>query len=92
MTTLCHAVMAYGIDIGVMPPNLDALLSPPCALHSPRRRHGPYITEVPVDPWGSPLKYQLIDGSDQEFRIWSCGRDRISGTQDDVVIGRDPPR
>jgi len=35
-----------------------------------------------VDPWGNPLRYELRENRP---RVWSNGRDGVSGTADDVV-------
>jgi len=34
-----------------------------------------------VDAWGRPIEYR-IDG--KKFRLWSCGPDGVSGTDDDI--------
>jgi general secretion pathway protein G len=48
---------------------------------------GPYIEDIPADPWGNPYQYVYpgqhnahLDKPD----IWSWGPDRQSGTEDDL--------
>ncbi|HVR87286.1 MAG TPA: prepilin-type N-terminal cleavage/methylation domain-containing protein [Planctomycetota bacterium] len=38
-----------------------------------------------VDAWERPIEYR-VDG--RNFRIWSCGADGVSGTDDDVEYRR----
>jgi general secretion pathway protein G len=45
---------------------------------------GPYLNpeSIPPDPWGTPYRYSLVDGSP---RIVSAGRDKQFGTSDDLL-------
>jgi len=38
-----------------------------------------------VDAWERPIEYR-VDG--KEFRVWSCGPDGVSGTDDDIEYKR----
>jgi prepilin-type N-terminal cleavage/methylation domain-containing protein len=38
-----------------------------------------------VDAWERPIEYR-VDG--KKFRVWSCGADGISGTDDDIEYKR----
>jgi prepilin-type N-terminal cleavage/methylation domain-containing protein len=38
-----------------------------------------------VDAWGRPIEYR-VEG--RKFRLWSCGPDGISGTDDDLSYKR----
>ncbi|OWK43008.1 type II secretion system protein GspG [Fimbriiglobus ruber] len=45
---------------------------------------GPYLEDKDlVDSWGHPLLYELRDDLP---RVWSAGRDGVSGTSDDVSL------
>lgn len=71
---------------GDFPPNIDALLSNP---GNDQKWHGPYLEKgkAPVDPWGNPIQYQYPgshQGADAGPDIWSMGKDKQSGTQDDI--------
>ena len=44
---------------------------------------GPYLDkEVPLDPWGNPYQYELINPD--TYRIWSLGPDGMDGSADDI--------
>jgi general secretion pathway protein G len=44
---------------------------------------GPYLDrEVPVDPWGNPYQYELVDPDN--YVVWSWGPDGIDGSDDDI--------
>ena len=49
-----------------------------------------YLKEVPMDSWGHPLIYKLLDIKTQKFMIYSAGPDGIDngGAGDDVIAGR----
>jgi general secretion pathway protein G len=70
------------------PHTIDALLTNP---GNDPKWAGPYLDKgkVPVDPWGNPIQYQYPGthqgpGGDRPD-IWSMGKDKQSGTQDDVA-------
>jgi len=75
------AVQLYCLDVGQLPIALDALFIPPAEA---QLWDGPYLMERPIDPWGNSFRYEIINPSTNEFRIWSVGRDGVSGTKDDV--------
>ncbi len=45
---------------------------------------GPYLDkkEVPLDPWGNPYQYQLVDT--ETYQLWSYGPDGVDQTEDDI--------
>jgi len=48
---------------------------------------GPYLREVPLDPWGHRLNYKpLPPAADTPYRLWSSGPDGVSGTPDDISL------
>ena len=76
----------YRLDVGAYPNpsqgGLTSLKQPPTDGASQKWR-GPYMKEIPIDPWGQPYQYEL--GSDgRSFRIWSTGPDRANNTDDDI--------
>jgi type II secretion system protein G len=83
------ALASYAIDFGNYPTTsqgLDALCNPPSDLSINTKWDGTYNNrELITDPWGMPYQY-LIPGkcNPDLFDIWSCGPDRISGTDDDI--------
>jgi general secretion pathway protein G len=78
LVMLHDAVTLYRLEVGEYPPNLNALHSPVggCA---PILQHG-----LPLDPWGRAYRYERLSSPAADFRIWSCGPDGISGTDDDI--------
>lgn len=49
--------------------------------HAPGWR-APYVSEVPWDLWGTPYHYS---SSNDTVRLFSCGKDKIAGTADDIA-------
>jgi general secretion pathway protein G len=43
---------------------------------------GPYLTHIPADAWGTPIRYHLVDGRP---RLVSAGLDIEFGTRDDIT-------
>jgi general secretion pathway protein G len=72
--TIAQAVSVYQTENnGDCPKSLDDLVQ------------GKFLSKAPVDPWGQPFNYKCpgdkaADGAD----IWSKGRDKQEGTEDDV--------
>jgi len=79
-------LLAYRIHVGSYPSTeegLKALLKAPAGKES--RWRGPYIDEIPVDPWGNPYQYRYPGVHNQdEFDVWSWGPD---GKESDDDIG-----
>ncbi|MDE2126403.1 MAG: type II secretion system major pseudopilin GspG [Armatimonadetes bacterium] len=79
------ALDMYKADIGEYPTNdqgLNALLT-----KSDPKWNGPYLknqTSIPLDPWGTPYKYQIPGGSGRDYDISSAGPDKQFGTADDI--------
>src|SRR5688572_6198963 len=75
----------YNATVGAYPNSLDDLYSMPQGV-SPGKWAGPYLEEVPMDPWGNP--YDFVNPGQQNSigkpDVWSYGPDGQSGTEDDV--------
>jgi general secretion pathway protein G len=80
------AVKAYQINVGSLPPNLEALLTAPPELANPTKWQGPYLEKLtlPMDPWNNPFQYEVTDPANDKFRIWSNGPDQQPGSPDDI--------
>ena len=65
---------------------LKALVSVPEDEARARKWSGPYMEELPVDPWGNEYNYEYppTNGSKDFPNIWSNGPDGESGTEDDI--------
>lgn len=68
----------YKLDVGRFPNSevgLDALVNQPSGANG---WNGPYLKEVPLDPWGAPYQYRF-PGENGEFDIISLGADGAPG-------------
>ncbi|HVS73766.1 MAG TPA: type II secretion system protein GspG [Phycisphaerae bacterium] len=72
-------------DVGRYPlarEGLEPLLTRPADVPA-EKWQGPYVKEVPEDPWGRAYRY-VGPGSDGEVHVVSAGPDGVFGTADDV--------
>ena len=77
----------YRLDVGNYPSTeqgLEALMSPPEGVKS--KWNGPYLEEIPLDPWGNPYQYKYpgsknVNGP-RGYDIWSLGPDGKQGADD----------
>ena len=51
---------------------------------------GTYLRSVPMDPWGQPFSYAVLNVRYGSYDLRSYGPDRMAGTPDDVVARADP--
>jgi general secretion pathway protein G len=83
-----QALDMYLLDIGQVPSQaagLEALVNPPDDLPNPAKWKRPYFTKaIPLDPWDSPYNYEVI--SNESYRIYSSGPDRVPQTEDDITL------
>ncbi len=87
ITTLEGAMQMYYLNNSIYPTTdqgLEALVEKPEIDPVPRNyREDGYIQRLPDDPWGNP--YMLLSpGENGKFDIFSAGRDREEGTDDDI--------
>lgn len=85
---LANAVDQYDMQAGHPPTSeqgIAALISKPPDL-SDGKWAGPYIKDnaKSTDPWGIEYRYASPGRDGRSFDIWSCGPDRIDGTDDDI--------
>jgi general secretion pathway protein G len=69
---LANTIEMFKMDQGTYPPNLVVLVG---------LMGEPYLTKLPIDPWGQPYQYQY---DSKKPRIWSFGPDRLPNTDDDI--------
>lgn len=79
----------YAVDNKSFPnteEGLKALQSKPEEENRARNWAGPYMEELPIDPWGNPYNYEYppTNGSKDFPNIWSNGPDSETGTEDDI--------
>ncbi|PXA04514.1 type II secretion system protein GspG [Coraliomargarita sinensis] len=78
---------AYKLDVGNYPSTeegISALVKAPAGKDS--RWKGPYLEEVPLDPWGNAYQYRFpgsknINGA-RGYDIWSLGPDGVESADD----------
>ncbi|MGI9333755.1 MAG: type II secretion system major pseudopilin GspG [Gammaproteobacteria bacterium] len=75
--TLSNSIDMYRLEVGSLPPNLEALVEKPS---SASRWNGPYLKKpvIPKDPWGNEFVYRT-PGEHGEFDIYSLGADATEG-------------
>lgn len=78
--------MSFKLNVGRYPTTeegIKALLEAPEGIAD--RWKGPYITQVPLDPWNNPYQYRYpATKSKSGYDIWSMGPDGQSDTEDDI--------
>jgi general secretion pathway protein G len=83
ISNLESALDSYRLDIGRYPESLDGLLENDTGRDA---WSGPYMREVPLDPWTNPYHYEREEG---DYVLMSYGADGAPGGQeDDADIGR----
>lgn len=87
ISTLDGQVDRFELDTGRFPTNEEgvAILAQSQAPSGAKEWHGPYIKQVPKDPWGNPYQYRYpgqnnVSGVD----IYSMGPDGHEGGGDDI--------
>ena len=76
------ALDAFEVDNGFYPKSLQDLLQQPS---NAKNWHGPYLDNLPVDPWGNPYIYVFPGRHNPNgFDIYSAGPDGKPGTDDDI--------
>ncbi len=78
----------YRMSMGGFPSTADglnALVTPPAS--NAEAWHGPYLADgkLPLDPWNEPYQYRYPWTHNKNgYDIWSKGRDKQDGTDDDI--------
>lgn len=76
------ALSDYKRDCGSFPPD-DLGLKALCENPGVKGWRGPYLDPRDlVDGWGNAIRYGMRDG---RFAVWSCGKDSVSETGDDIL-------
>ena len=81
------ALQDYEMTVGDFPTTdegLDALVEKPGDVDDEDWR-GPYIDEVPEDPWHQEYQYVCPGQNNKNFDLWSYGPDKKDGTSDDIT-------
>jgi general secretion pathway protein G len=82
LSSIKTALDAYEVDNGFYPKSLQDLIQPPS---NAKNWHGPYLDNLPVDPWGNPYVYAFPGRHNPNgFDLSSVGPDGKAGTDDDI--------
>jgi general secretion pathway protein G len=72
----------YEVDNGQYPKSLQDLLTQPS---NAKNWHGPYLDNLPIDPWKNPYIYYFPGKHNQSsYDLLSAGPDGKEGTDDDI--------
>jgi len=85
--TIRTPLRAFQLHVGRYPTTeegLRALVERPSGV-SERAWRGPYVDELPQDPWGRDFRYRFPgERNPDRYDVWSVGPDGVSGTDDDI--------
>ncbi len=84
-SALKASLLKYRIDCGSYPTEADGGLE--ALLREPSTRagkwRGPYVEELPNDPWGNPYQYKFPGSNNPSgYDLWSLGQDPQSDADD----------
>ena len=76
------ALDRYEVENGSYPKSLTDLVQRP---GDAKNWNGPYLDEIPKDPWGQPYVYVYPGRNNpSSYDLYSIGRDGQDGTADDI--------
>ena len=84
---LTDAATLFKLQLGLPPPDLQALISLPADTAEPGKWNEPYLerTTAPIDPWNNEFEYRIFKrGRENDFCVWSKGPDGIALSKDDI--------
>lgn len=87
LATLTTALDGFELDAGRFPTTeegLQALVAMPPSLTKEDGWDGPYMREIPADPWGRNYVYKYPGERNVDFDVYSLGQDGEDGTSDDL--------
>ncbi|MEM7192371.1 MAG: type II secretion system major pseudopilin GspG [Pseudomonadota bacterium] len=74
---LSASIDLYRLEVGKLPPDLEALVSKPAGAD---KWNGPYLkkTTIPKDPWDNPFVFR-VPGQHGDYDLLSLGADATEG-------------
>ena len=86
---LDKALEQYRIDVGHLPTNEQGMAALQVQPQGEQNWAGPYLKkEVPLDPWGHPYNYVVPGTHNNDYDLWSWGKDGVQGgTGEDADVG-----
>lgn len=88
VASFCTALDTFEVEVGTYPSTeegLEALLEKPATLGDDVEWNGPYIRELPLDPWNHEYIYRYPGEVNVDYDIVSAGPDGEEGTEDDIT-------
>ena len=85
LKTLKQGIKAFHLNVGSYPKSLKDLVE--CPKDMPEKKwRGPFLVELPKDPWGNPFRLMFGEKKDRPMHIVlsSDGPDGKPGTKDDI--------
>lgn len=77
MEGFAQSIRMYLLQKRSLPQSLEEL-------SEPDENGNPYIEKIPLDPWGQPYEYKIVDARTKKYEISSAGEDKTPGTDDDI--------
>ena len=87
ISSMSTALDGFELDLGRYPTTeegLPALVAAPSTITQEDGWKGPYMREIPRDPWGRPYVYRFPGERGVDFDVLSFGPDGEESTEDDV--------
>lgn len=81
------ALNTYEMHVGEFPTTsqgLNAMVEKPSDVDD-KDWQGPYMEDIPNDPWGKEYIYKSPGEHNKDFDLSSMGPDRQEGTDDDII-------
>ena len=88
INSLSASLDAFELNVGRFPATeegLTSLIERPSALSDEDGWDGPYMREIPFDPWKREYVYRYPGEHSVDFDLISVGRDGEEGSEDDVT-------
>jgi general secretion pathway protein G len=87
--SLDKAIEAYRIDVGHAPTTEQGLAALNTQPQGEQNWQGPYLKkEVPMDPWGNPYQYVVPGTHNNDYDLYSFGKDgQPGGTGENADLG-----
>ncbi len=82
------AFESFEMDLGHFPATeegIAALVERPASAASGSEWHGPYLKQIPLDPWRQEFVYKYPGERAVDFDLISPGPDGEEGTEDDIT-------
>lgn len=77
------ACMAYQLDVGDLPNQLTDLAAQPQGIPAGKWR-GPYMEQIPVDPWGNTYTYKTTTINDLKKPVITSNGQNAADPSDDI--------